>query len=288
MLKTDLLEALISEALDGAPTSERMATINKALRPGLEAFESGELRAITQTDDGQYQANIFAKRLILAYFKSGTNCLVAPDRASDGFDRIRLRFSNDAQTDQRYLEKHGIRIVHGAIIREGAYLGPRTVFMPSFVNIGAYVGEGTMIDTWATVGSCAQIGRRVHISGGAGIGGVLEPIGASPVIIEDDVFIGARSEVVEGVIVRRGAVLSMGVYVGKSTPIIDTTTGQHFRGEIPENAVVFPGSYDPDGSGVSYYAAVIKKYADHGTREKLKLDDTFRGKPPAETLAQVE
>ncbi len=278
MYNLNLLEALIEEALAGGIDDARQLELNDALREGIDALGLGKLRAAEPKPDGTYAANQNVKRLILAYFKTGRNDVVNPSRLSDGFDRIRLRFGNAGVDGKNYLEENGIRIVPGAVVREGAYLGPKTVLMPSFVNIGAYVGEGTMIDTWATVGSCAQIGKRVHISGGAGIGGVLEPIGANPVIIEDDVFIGARAEVAEGVIVRSGAVLSMGVYLGKSTPIIDARTGEHMRGEVPKNAVVVPGSFDPEGHGLSTYAAVIKKYADEGTRSKIKLDDTFRGK----------
>lgn len=272
----DDLTPIIERALLLPSDDERgAAELNAALRPGIDALGAGEWRAVIRQPGRIYKANQQVKKLILAYFKTGRNEPVNVDRLSDGFDRIKLRYQND---DQPYLEQHGIRLVHGAIVREGAYLGPNTVIMPGFVNIGAHIGQRTMIDTWATVGSCAQIGSDVHISGGAGIGGVLEPIGANPVIIEDNVFIGARSEVVEGVIVREGAVLSMGVFIGKTTPIVDASSGEKWTGEIPANAVVVPGAIQVPGTGISTYAAVIKKYADESTRSKLKLDDTFRGK----------
>ncbi|PMR78722.1 2,3,4,5-tetrahydropyridine-2,6-dicarboxylate N-succinyltransferase [Billgrantia endophytica] len=268
------LEPFIEEGLSGAASISACETLNANLKLGIEALGTGRIRAIWRSEDGCYHANESVKRLILAYFKTGKNEPFNISRLSDGFDCIQLRYKTG---DELYLQQHGIRIVPGAIVREGAFLGKNTVMMPSFVNIGAYISEGTMVDTWATIGSCAQVGKRVHISGGVGIGGVLEPIGAQPVIIEDDVFIGARSEVAEGVIIRRGAVLSMGVYIGKSTPIVDAKTGKKWIGYIPENAVVVPGAIDVYGTGISTYAAVVKKYADDSTRSKLKLDDTFRG-----------
>ncbi len=269
------LEPLIDKALTNSTTEEECDALNATLRKGIYALGEGKLRAVSvATDENSYEVNLAVKRLILAYFKTGKIEPVNPDRLSDGYDKIRLRFGNN---DRTYLDDRGIRIVAGAIIREGSYIGQNTVFMPCFVNIGAYIDEGTMIDTWATVGSCAQIGKRVHLSGGAGIGGVLEPINARPVVIEDDVFIGARSEVVEGVIVKRGAVLSMGVFISASTPIIDANSGETWTGIVPENAVVVPGTRHRDKSNFSTYAAIIIKYADERTRSKLRLDDTFRG-----------
>jgi len=168
-------------------------------------------------------------------------------------------------------------VVPGAVVRHGAFVGPRSVLMPCFVNIGAYVGAGTMIDTWATVGSCAQVGERCHISGGVGIGGVLEPIGDRPVIIDDDVFIGARSEIAEGVWVKRGAVIGMGVFIGKSTPIIDRSTGLVTYGVVPENAVVVPGTrLASSDHGIGTYAAIIIKTADDRTRAKTSLNSLVR------------
>jgi 2,3,4,5-tetrahydropyridine-2-carboxylate N-succinyltransferase len=171
----------------------------------------------------------------------------------------------------------GFRAVPGAIVRRGAFIAPNAVLMPSFVNIGAYVGEGTMVDTWATVGSCAQIGRNVHISGGTGIGGVLEPLQAGPVIIEDDCFIGARSEVAEGVIVEEGAVLSMGVFIGASTRIVDRETGETFMGRVPAYSVVVPGTLPPrDGTGPALACAVIVKRVDARTRSKTSINELLR------------
>jgi 2,3,4,5-tetrahydropyridine-2-carboxylate N-succinyltransferase len=194
------------------------------------------------------------------------------------WDKVPSKFSGWSATDFRAA---GFRAVPGAVIRHGAYVAPSAVLMPSFVNIGAYVGEGTMVDTWATVGSCAQIGRNVHISGGAGIGGVLEPLQAGPVIIEDGSFIGARSEVAEGVIVGEGAVLSMGVFIGASTKIVDRATGEVFIGRVPPYAVVVPGSLPgkplPDGTpGPSLYCAVIVKRVDAQTRAKTGINELLR------------
>jgi 2,3,4,5-tetrahydropyridine-2,6-dicarboxylate N-succinyltransferase len=197
-----------------------------------------------------------------------------PGSPHKSFDKFDLKFEAWTAAD---FERAQIRVVPGAIVRRGAFLGPSTVLMPCFVNIGAYVGAGTMIDTWATVGSCAQIGSGCHISGGAGIGGVLEPLTDSPVVVEDGVFVGARSEIAEGVRVRRGAVISMGVFLGRSTPIVDRATGEISYGEVPEGAVVVPGSVTkPSSPGIATYAAVIVKYADDRTRKQVALNELVR------------
>jgi 2,3,4,5-tetrahydropyridine-2-carboxylate N-succinyltransferase len=189
------------------------------------------------------------------------------------WDKVALK--TEGWGDNRF-RAAGFRMVPGAVVRHGAHIGRNVVLMPSFVNIGAHVGEATMVDTWATVGSCAQIGRNVHISGGVGIGGVLEPLQANPVIIEDDCFIGARSEVAEGVIVRQGAVLSMGVFLGASTKIVDRATGEVFRGEVPAYSVVVPGALPDPKGGPSLYCAVIVKRVDAQTRSKTAINDLLR------------
>ncbi|KUL37344.1 2,3,4,5-tetrahydropyridine-2,6-dicarboxylate N-succinyltransferase [Streptomyces sp. NRRL F-4489] len=241
---------------------------------GLAALDRGDLRA-ARPEAGDWVVDTYVKKLILLSFRTHRN---APAQTGAGqpasYDKVPLKFEDWREPD---FEKARVRVVPGAVVRHGAHVAPGAVLMPSFVNVGAYIGAGTMIDTWATVGSCAQIGERCHISGGAGIGGVLEPIGDDPVIIEDEVFLGARSEVAEGVRVRRGAVLGMGVFLGRSTPIVDRATGEVTYGEVPENAVVVAGSRtDPRRPGLSLYAAVIVKYADDRTRGKTALNDLVR------------
>ncbi|HWU07808.1 MAG TPA: 2,3,4,5-tetrahydropyridine-2,6-dicarboxylate N-succinyltransferase [Streptomyces sp.] len=257
-----------------ALTGTELAELAPHVEAGLDALDRGELRAANPAD-GTWAADPFVKKLILLSFPLGTNALAdaGPGRPRS-YDKIPLKFEHWQEPD---FEKAGIRVVPGAVVRRGSHIAPGAVLMPSFVNIGAYVGAGTMIDTWATVGSCAQVGERCHISGGVGLGGVLEPIGDSPVVIEDDVFVGARSEIAEGVRVRRGAVIGMGVYLGASTPIVDRATGEVTRGEVPEDAVVVPGTRtDPSHPGLATYAAVIIKYADGRTRGKTALNDMVR------------
>ncbi|MDT9687042.1 2,3,4,5-tetrahydropyridine-2,6-dicarboxylate N-succinyltransferase [Streptomyces sp. P9(2023)] len=267
---------LVEDAFErrDALTPADLAALAPHIEAGLAALDRGELRAANPVEGG-WAADTFVKKLILLSFPLSRNTLA---RSADGrpttYDKVPLKFEEWDETD---FEKARIRVVPGAVVRRGAYVAPGAVLMPSFVNIGAYVGAGTMIDTWATVGSCAQVGERCHISGGAGIGGVLEPIGDNPVVIEDDVFVGARSEIAEGVRVRTGAVIGMGVYLGASTPIVDRATGEVTRGEVPENAVVVPGARtDPKRPELSTYAAVIVKYADERTRGKTALNDLVR------------
>jgi len=265
-----------------ADAFERGATLTEAelrdlaphIESGLAALDCGELRAARPVD-GAWVVDTFVKKLILLSFLTRRNTVAeaGPGRPKS-YDKVPLKFDRWEEPD---FEKARIRIVPGAVVRYGAYVAPGVVLMPSFVNIGAYVGAGTMIDAWATVGSCAQVGERCHISGGAGLGGVLEPIGDDPVVIEDDVFIGARSEIVEGVRVRRGAVIGMGVYIGRSTPVVDRTTGEVIYGEVPEKAVVVAGARtDPRRPDISLYSAVIVKYADERTRGKTALNDLVR------------
>ena len=240
----------------------------------LTGLDRGELRSAYPTNDG-WTVNTVARKAILLYFRTGRNAMAAARAGRPrSYDKLPLKFEDWDETE---FERARLRVVPGAVVRFGAYVAPNAVLMPCFVNVGAYVGEGTMIDTWATVGSCAQVGARCHISGGAGIGGVLEPIGGDPVIVEDDVFVGARSEITEGVRIRRGAVIGMGVYLGRSTPIVDRATGAVHYGEVPENAVVVPGARASRANpGLSTYAVVIVKYADEQTRGKTALNDIVR------------
>jgi 2,3,4,5-tetrahydropyridine-2,6-dicarboxylate N-succinyltransferase len=242
-------------------------TINEILND----LESGSLR-VAEYRQNTWHINEWVKKAILLYFKLH-NSEVIEGGFSQFYDKIPLRFENATKETFSYLET---RIVPPATIRRGAYLGPKTVIMPSFVNIGAYVGAGTLVDTWATVGSCAQIGNNVHLSGGVGIGGVLEPLQASPTIIEDNCFIGARSEIVEGVIVEKGAVISMGVYIGQSTRIFNRETGEISYGRIPSNSVVVPGTLPSSDGKCQLYCAVIVKQVDDKTRAKTAINDLLR------------
>lgn len=237
----------------------------------IDALDRGTYRVASQTQDG-WVVHTWLKQAILLYFQLQTN------QRMEGplqryYDKIPLKY-HDASEAQ--LKTQGVRLVPGCLVRHGAYLASQTVLMPSYVNIGAYVDTGTLIDTWATVGSCAQIGKNVHLSGGVGIGGVLEPLQAHPTIIEDDCFIGARSEIVEGVIVERGAVIAMGVYLGQSTKIYHRATGKITYGRIPAGSVVVPGSL-PDATGrVQLACAVIIKQVDQTTRAKTSINALLR------------
>lgn len=252
-----------------------LAELRPVINQAFSLMDKGVLRS-ADFKDGTWVVNALVKQVILLNF------LVAQCEVMEGtfgvsraFDKFSLKF--DSWTAEDFL-KCQIRVAPGAVVRYGAYIASGVVLMPCFVNVGASIGEKTMIDTWATVGSCAQVGSGCHISGGAGIGGVLEPLNASPVIIEDNVFIGARSEVAEGVIVRKGAVIGMGVFLSASTPIIDRESGRVFYGEVPQNAVVISGSrVDPANPAISIYAAVIVKFADQKTRGKTALNDLVRG-----------
>ncbi|MEE3625912.1 2,3,4,5-tetrahydropyridine-2,6-dicarboxylate N-succinyltransferase [Nitrospirillum sp. BR 11752] len=252
--------------------------IRDAVDEALSALDRGDLR-VAEKVDGAWVVNQWLKKAVLLSFRLTDSAPVpgAPG-GSTWFDKVPTKF--EGWDDARF-RAAGFRAVPGAIVRRSAYIAPGVVLMPSFVNIGARVGKGTMVDTWATVGSCAQIGANVHLSGGVGIGGVLEPLQAGPVIIEDNCFIGARSEVVEGVVVEEGAVLSMGVYIGASTKIVDRTTGEVFVGRVPAYSVVVPGSLPgkplPDGTpGPSLYCAVIVKRVDEQTRAKTSINDLLR------------
>jgi 2,3,4,5-tetrahydropyridine-2-carboxylate N-succinyltransferase len=253
--------------------------VRTAVDETLALLDSGKLRSAERGEDGQWINHAWTKQAILLSFRLNPNQLTGAgalggEGVGPWWDKVPSKF--EGWSDQRF-QAAGFRAVPGAIVRRGSYIAPGVVLMPSFVNIGAYVDEATMVDTWATVGSCAQIGKRCHISGGAGIGGVLEPLQAAPTIVEDDCFIGARSEVAEGMIVRQGAVISMGVYLNASTPIIDRKTGETHRGEVPPYAVVVSGSRpDPHGGGPSPYCAVIMKTVDARTRSKTSINELLR------------
>jgi 2,3,4,5-tetrahydropyridine-2-carboxylate N-succinyltransferase len=235
----------------------------------LALLDSGEARVAAPDADGRWVVQQWLKKAVLLSFRLSDNGTISEAH----WDKVPLK---TAGWGENRFREAGFRMVPGAVVRRGAFIGRNAVLMPSFVNIGARVGEGAMIDTWATVGSCAQIGRNVHISGGAGIGGVLEPLQANPVVIEDECFIGARSEVAEGVIVRQGAVLSMGVYLGASTKIVDRATGEVFRGEVPAYSVVVPGALPDAKGGPSLYCAVIVKRVDAQTRAKTSVNELLR------------
>ncbi|HPB23166.1 MAG: hypothetical protein RL702_2956 [Pseudomonadota bacterium] len=265
------------EARDGVTpaSSDVRALVDQA----LNLLDGGQARVAEPDGQGGWQVNQWLKKAVLLSFRLNDNALVPGGAGgAPAFDKVPSKF--DGWDEARFREA-GFRVVPGAVARRGAYIAKGAVLMPSFVNIGAYVGEGTMVDTWATVGSCAQIGKGVHISGGVGIGGVLEPLQAGPVVIEDNCFIGARSEVAEGVVVGEGAVLSMGVYLGASTKIVDRATGEVHIGRVPPYAVVVPGSLPgkplPDGTpGPSLYCAVIVKTVDAQTRSKTGINELLR------------
>lgn len=273
------LEAAIEAAWeDRANVTPASDSVREAVEAVFELLESGKAR-VAQKVDGAWQVNQWLKKAVLLSFRLNDNVVIdAGSGGAPAFDKVPSKF--EGWDDARFREA-GFRVVPGAIARKGAHIAKGVVLMPSFVNIGAFVDEGTMVDTWATVGSCAQIGKNVHISGGAGIGGVLEPLQAGPVIIEDGAFIGARSEVAEGVIVGEGAVLSMGVYLGASTKIVDRQTGEIHIGRVPPYAVVVPGAMPgkplPDGTpGPSLYCAVIVKTVDAQTRSKTGINELLR------------
>jgi len=274
------LAAAVDAAWDSRDTvTPASADVRQIVEEALALLDSGKARVAEPDGSGGWQVNQWLKKAVLLSFRLNDNVVMPGAAASaPAFDKVPLKF--DGWGDNRFREA-GFRVVPGAVVRRGSHIGKSVVIMPSFVNIGAYVGDGTMVDTWVTVGSCAQIGKNVHLSGGVGIGGVLEPLQADPVIIEDDCFIGARSEVVEGVRVGTGSVLSMGVFIGASTKIVNRATGEIHVGEVPPYSVVVPGSLPgkplPDGSpGPSLYCAVIVKTVDAQTRAKTGINDLLR------------
>lgn len=279
MTGTDALRARI-EALweDRAALTPATGGAARAdIEAALDLLDRGAARVAEPTADG-WQVNAWLKQAVLMSFRLSDNHVMPGAGGAPVFDKVPVKF--DGWGENRFAEA-GFRVVPGAVVRRSAYIAPGVVLMPSFVNLGAYVDGGTMIDTWATVGSCAQIGRNCHISGGAGIGGVLEPLQAGPVIIEDECFIGARSEVAEGVVVERGSVLSMGVFLGASTKIVDRETGEVFVGRVPAYSVVVPGTLPgkalPDGTpGPGLGCAVIVKRVDARTRAKTAINELLR------------
>lgn len=244
-----------------------------AIEETLNALDSGVLRVAEKLSDNQWHVNQWTKKAVLLGFRLNNMVLHSggPQQGS-WWDKVDNKFAN---WDENTWQKAGFRAVPNCVVRKSAYIASNVILMPSFVNLGAYIDSGTMIDTWATVGSCAQIGKNVHLSGGAGIGGVLEPMQAGPTIIEDNCFIGARSEVVEGVIIREGSVLGMGVYIGQSTKIFDRETNTILYGEVPPYSVVVSGSL-PSKNGAHLYCAVIVKHVDAKTRSKTAINDLLR------------
>jgi 2,3,4,5-tetrahydropyridine-2-carboxylate N-succinyltransferase len=267
----DTINAAFEERMKLAPGSAP-ADVVAAVDQALGLLDSGTAR-VAEKRDGQWVVNEWLKKAVLLSFRITDNQPVEAGYTRF-YDKVALKY---ASYDAERFRAEGVRIVPPAVVRRGAFVARNAVLMPSYVNIGAYVGEGAMVDTWATVGSCAQIGRNVHLSGGVGIGGVLEPLQASPTIIEDNCFIGARSEVVEGVIVEEGAVLSMGVYVGQSTRIYDRERDAVLYGRIPSGAVVVPGSLPAANGKYSLYCAVIVKRVDAQTRAKVGINELLRG-----------
>ncbi len=275
------LETTLNAAFEARDTvnANTKGEVRDAVELALDLLDKGEARVAERQADGKWHVNQWLKKAVLLSFRLND---MAPITGGPGgaqwWDKVPSKFEDWGENRFR---DAGFRAVPGAIVRRSAYIAKNVVLMPSFVNLGAYVDEATMIDTWSTVGSCAQIGKRVHISGGVGIGGVLEPLQAGPVIIEDDCFIGARSEVAEGVIVRKGAVLAMGVFLGASTKIVDRETGETFIGEVPEYAVLVPGSLPgkplKNGQpGPSTACAVIVKRVDERTRSKTSINELLR------------
>tara|TARA_B100000131_G_scaffold320813_1_gene369900 strand:- start:736 stop:1596 length:861 start_codon:yes stop_codon:yes gene_type:complete len=285
-METLELEKIINEAWEKRSeiNINTKGTYRDAVGKALDAMDAGSFRVAEPLGNHQWKVNQWLKKAVLLSFRLNDMGLIsgAPETPGKGksfwWDKIPSKFAGSNEEDFR---KAGFRAVPGCVVRHSAYIASGVVLMPCFVNIGANVGEGTMVDTWATVGSCAQIGSNVHLSGGVGIGGVLEPLQAGPVVIEDDCFIGARSEVVEGVIVEKGAVLSMGVFIGASTKIVDRSTGEVHIGRVPSYSVVVPGSLPgknlPDGKpGPNLYCAVIVKKVDAQTREKTSINELLR------------
>jgi 2,3,4,5-tetrahydropyridine-2-carboxylate N-succinyltransferase len=277
---TGQLTAIIDAAWDArdAISSATQGEVRDAVQTALAGLDDGSLR-VAEKLDGSWQVNQWLKKAVLLSFRLNDNVVVDGGAAgAPAYDKVPSKFAG--WSESRFRDA-GFRVVPGAVARRGSFIGKNVVLMPSFVNIGARVDEGTMVDTWATVGSCAQIGKNVHLSGGVGIGGVLEPLQAGPVIIEDNCFIGARSEVVEGVVIEEGAVLSMGVFISSTSKIIDRTTGEIFVGRVPAYSVVVPGSLPgkalPDGSqGPNLSCAVIVKRVDAQTRAKTAINDLLR------------
>jgi 2,3,4,5-tetrahydropyridine-2,6-dicarboxylate N-succinyltransferase len=272
---TQQLQNIIDQAWeDRAQLSPKGAPkeVSEAVDHVIGELNTGKLRVATRQGVGQWTVNQWVKKAVLLSFRLNDNVLMKSGELAF-YDKVPTKFSHLSADE---MAATGVRVVPPAVARRGAFIAKGAILMPSYVNIGAYVDEGTMVDTWATVGSCAQVGKNVHLSGGVGLGGVLEPLQANPTIIEDNCFIGARSEVVEGVIVEENSVISMGVYLGQSTPIYDRATGQVSYGRIPAGSVVISGSLPKDNGKYSLYAAIIVKRVDAQTRAKTSLNDLLR------------
>lgn len=266
-----IIESAFEQRAELSP-QQAPSDIRDAVNQVLDALDNGSLR-VAEKIAGKWVVNEWVKKAVLLSFRLNENALMNGGETRF-FDKVPSKYADYSAAD---FQREGVRIVPPAMVRRGSYLGKNVVAMPSYVNLGAYVDEGTMIDTWATVGSCAQIGKNVHLSGGVGIGGVLEPLQANPTIIEDNCFIGARSEIVEGVIVEEGAVISMGVYIGQSTRIFDRETKEVHYGRVPAGAVVVPGSLPSKDGSHSLYAAIIVKKVDAKTRAKVGINELLRG-----------
>ena len=274
-MDTHSLEALVNVAFDRrADISPGQASpgLSDALDQILQGLESGRLRVAEKIDD-DWVTHQWLKKAVLLYFRTHDNVVIPQGNGTSCFDKVPLRFQG--YTEARFREG-GFRVVPPAVARVGTFIGKNVILMPSYVNIGAYVAEGAMVDTWATVGSCAQIGKHVHLSGGVGIGGVLEPLQANPTIIEDHCFVGARSEIVEGVVVEEHSVISMGVFIGQSTKIYDRATGLTHYGRVPSGSVVVPGSLPSADGTYSLSCAVIVKRVDAQTRAKTSINELLR------------
>ncbi len=272
---TQQLQSIIDTAWDNRASLSPAAApkeVLDAVEHVIAELNKGRLRVATRQGVGQWTVHQWIKKAVLLSFRLKDNEVM---RAGDlgFFDKVQTKF---AHLDAEQMKATGVRVVPPAVARRGSFIAKGAILMPSYVNIGAYVDEGTMVDTWATVGSCAQVGKNVHLSGGVGLGGVLEPLQANPTIIEDNCFIGARSEIVEGVIVEENSVISMGVYIGQSTPIYDRATGEVSYGRVPAGSVVISGSLPKDGGKYSLYAAIIVKRVDAQTRAKTSLNDLLR------------
>ena len=271
--KIEIIEKAF-ENINGINSNSANNIIN-AIESTIDDIDNGSIRVAEKINE-EWITNQWIKKAILLYFRINNMKLISGSPGnSNWWDKIDSKFND--WNEENFIEA-GFRAVPGSIVRKGSFVAKGSVLMPSFINIGAYVGSGTMVDTWATIGSCAQIGSDCHISGGAGIGGVLEPLQANPVIIEDNCFIGARSEVAEGVIIREGSVLSMGVYLSSSTPIVNRETGEVTRGEVPSYSVIIPGTFSSsnDNSKPSLYCAIIVKTVDEKTRSKTSINELLR------------
>lgn len=272
---TQPLPSIIENAWDNRAQltpSSAPQEVKDAVESVIHQLNTGQLRVATQEGVGLWTVHQWIKKAVLLSFRLNDNEIIQAGELAF-YDKVKTKFSHLSPQE---MAATGVRVVPPAVARCGSFIAKGAILMPSYVNIGAYVGEGSMIDTWATVGSCAQVGKNVHISGGVGLGGVLEPLQAHPTIIEDNCFIGARSEIVEGVIVEENSVISMGVYIGQSTPIYDRATGEVTYGRVPAGSVVISGSLPKDGGKYSLYAAIIVKRVDAQTRAKTSLNDLLR------------